>query len=126
MRVVKKRFAIASPVNTHTRLATCEEVDCEYNQRGWRTRVETLPSKEAYKVATTSGRYYTESQEAPGETYLVFPPGQQCFADHRLPLDRPEFYYVGDRQGTRRHSKSEFWVEEHSEDLDRLKKKIEQ
>lgn len=125
MRIVSKKFNIASPIETHTRPATCEEVDCEYNRLGWKTRVETLPPG-AYAVATNAGRHYREVIEGPGETYLYFPAGQQCFSQHRVPLDRPEFFYVKDRNGLRRHTKSEHWVEEHSEDLDRLRKKIEE
>lgn len=126
MRVIKKRFAITSPTNTHTKSATCEEVDCEYNKAGWKVRVETLSSKESYKAATESGRYYTEQKVAPGETYLVYPPGQQCFAQHRVSIDRPEFYYVKDREGLRKNIHPEAWVEEHSVDLTKLKNKIEQ
>lgn len=123
-RVISTRFSIASPVNSHTRITTCEEVECSYNREGWKVRVETL-LPESMKAIKTSGRSYKKVQIAPGETYLYFPAGQQCFNTHRVSLDRPEFFYVKDRNGLRRHNKAENWVEEHSESLDRLRRKIQ-
>lgn len=123
-RVITTRFRIASPMSTHTRVATCEEVECSYNREGWKVRVETL-LPESVKAIKASGRSYKKVQVAPGETYLYFPSGQQCFTTHRVPLDRPEFFFVKDRNGLRRHNKAENWVEEHSETLEKLRKRTQ-
>ncbi len=120
-----KTYAIQSPLATHWREASCEEVGCDHYLNGWRTRVEGLPPELLHTVRHQSGRKFTELRVTEGETWLVFEAGQDCFqkTKHRLPVGRPELYVVrdGDRRGNPRgtrdrlHQKAEFWQEDFAE-----------
>lgn len=119
-----KTFAVMSPVQTHMRQATCEEVGCDQYRQGWRVRVEAL-TPDLLHAAKTSGRRFTEQQITEGETYLVFEAGQPCFkaGTHRAPLGRPPLYLVrdGDHRGNPRGTKARLhqrpgdWVEDFAE-----------
>lgn len=104
-----KTYAVVSPLGTHFRPATCEEVGCPHYANGWRVRVEGLPP-ELVHAARTSGRKYMEQHVADNETWLVFDAGQACFraSDHRTrKSDRPPLYVVrdGDYRGNPRRTK---------------------
>ncbi|MFI1728182.1 hypothetical protein ACH40E_02865 [Streptomyces acidicola] len=93
-----KTYSVVSPLTTHFRRATCEEIGCPNYLNGWRVRVEGLPP-DLLHTARTSGRKYVEQRVAEGETWLVFESGQRCFraSDHRTRIsDRPPLYVVGD------------------------------
>lgn len=144
-----KTYQIASPVSTHTRPATCTEVDCEQQAHGWATVVDEsteLGARQAEYVrgscrpvqatlAADAGliRRYVEARTPEGLTRFEFPAGQRCFREHRVPLDRPELYIVrdGDWRGNprrttpRRHTRPEYWVEDFHEHTDRLTQAIE-
>lgn len=129
-----RTFQIVSPLATHWRPASCEEVECEQHARGWKSAIDEtteLGQKQAWYIRKQSGRNYTESRdEQPGLTVFTFEPGQRCFnsGQHKAPLGRPEHYLVkgGDWRGnpagiaTRKHTKPEFWVEDFNENQDRL------
>lgn len=122
-----RTFRISAPVATHFRKATCAEVDCPNWLNGWRVRVETL-TPELLHTAKNSGRRYREEALAEGTTWLVFEAGQACFraAEHRTPIGRPELYLVRDgdhRQSfgqARQHTRPEHWLEEMTENQQRL------
>jgi hypothetical protein len=120
-----KTYAVVSPIGTHFRRATCEEVGCPHYTNGWRVRVEGLPP-ELVHAARTSGRKHIEQRVAEGETWLVFDAGQPCFraSDHRTRVsDRPPLYVVrdGDHRGNPRgtkarlHQNPENWVNDFAE-----------
>ncbi|TGZ14750.1 hypothetical protein DV517_62330 [Streptomyces sp. S816] len=119
-----KTYAIVSPISTHMRRATCEEVGCEHHLNGWRVRVEAL-TPDLVRAARDSGRKYTEQSIAEGETWLVFEAGQTCFKahEHRAPIGRPPLYLVrdGDYRGNPRRTKARLhqrpgdWVEDFAE-----------
>ncbi|MFB6548674.1 hypothetical protein [Streptomyces sp. NPDC056405] len=126
-------YTVRSPISTHWRKASCAESGCQAYGKGWRVRKENL-TPELLHTATHSGRKYSELSIAQGETYLVFEPGQPCFAEstHRVPLDRPELYLVrgGDWRGNprgegRTHTKAEHWLEDLHEHTDRINRAIE-
>ncbi len=130
-----RTFQITSPIATHWRPATCEEVDCPNFLNGWKSAIDEsveLGQRQAYYIRKHSGRKYTEDRESqPGLTVFVFEAGQACFSasQHKAPLGRPEHYLVkgGDWRGnpagtpTRKHSKPEHWVEDMAEGLDKLR-----
>lgn len=129
-------FQVTSPVATHTRPASCEEVECGAYLRGWKIVVDLntdLGQRQAHYIKHSSGRAYTVDGQQDGMVTLIFRPNQDCFEQHRVPLDRPEIYRVkgGDFRGnplrtvTRVHKKAEFWVEEFAENQDRVNKIIE-
>ena len=129
-------FAISAPKATHTRKASCEEVECEQYAKGWKVQLDLntdLGQRQAYYIKHNSGRSYKVTDQREGLVTLEFRPGQPCFGEHRLPIGRPEKFLVkgGDFRGnplgttTRVHTKQEFWVEEFAENQDRLKTRIE-
>lgn len=103
-----KTYAIASPVDTHTRPGTCEEAECLAFQHGWVTRVDTSTElgkqQSEYVESKVHGRVYKQQEDGPIVAYR-FLPGQQCFASpHRVALERPAFFIVrdGDHRGNPR------------------------
>lgn len=127
-----KTHAIASPIKTHYRKATCAEAGCDYYKDGWTFHKEQLSAEDLY-VATHSGKRYREVKLAEGYTYLVFEPGQPCFAaaTHVVTLERPEFYFIGrgDYRVFSPHKAKQFtpddFVDEFANHLDRLHTAIE-
>ncbi|MCX4703862.1 hypothetical protein [Streptomyces sp. NBC_01373] len=119
-----KTYAMVSPLSTHARQATCEEVGCDQYRQGWRVHVEAL-APDLVHAARTSGRRYREEHVAEGQTYLVFEAGQPCFkaSTHRAPIGRPPLYlvrdgdYRGNPRGTkaRLHATADHWVEDFAE-----------
>lgn len=95
-----RTFRIAAPMTTHFRWASCEEFACVAFHNGWSYRKDALINENLLYAVTHAGKRYRE-MELPADdgvaTYLVFEPGQKCFQEsqHRIPLDRPEFYYAG-------------------------------
>lgn len=124
-------FQITSPISTHTREATCEEVECEQYARGWKMKVDLntdLGQRQAQYIKYQSGRAFKKISAVDGLVELEFAANQPCFQQHRVRVDRPEIYRVkgGDFRGnplktlTRVHKKPEFWVEEFAENQDRI------
>lgn len=128
-----KTFQVVSPLSTHWQPATCEEVECPEYARGWQLRVEGLAPEQLH-LARNAGRSFKEVQVAPGETWLIYAPGQPCFraSQHKVPVGRPELYFVregdwrGNPRGTqaRQHARPEHWVEEFGEHQQRLADEI--
>lgn len=125
-----KTYQLKSPITSHFRPATCEEVNCQNYLNGWRVRIDNLDKALVY-TARNSGRKYTELSVSESENYLVFEPGQKCFAhsQHKVRI-RQELYIVrgGDwRRNTgviRQHVRGEDWVEDFQEHQDRIKKQL--
>jgi hypothetical protein len=120
----RKTYAIRSPLATHTRPATCVEVDCPNYLHGWRVHVEAVGPELAHAARTTGARF-REQHVSEGHTYLVFEAGQICFgaSRHRIGVGRPQLFVVrdGDRRGNprgtpvRQHTRPDFWVEDFAE-----------
>lgn len=107
----RKTYSISAPIQTHTRRATCDEVDCVKLANGWDTILDESTTDGQFNAATIRalrGYQYTSEINAAGLTVYHFGPGQQCFEGasgrHRVPLDRPEFFVVrgGDHRGNPR------------------------
>lgn len=129
-------FQVTAPISTHTRAATCEEVECAQYRRGWRMKIDLdteLGQKQAYYIKHAAGRAYKKIGVVGSLVELEFAANQPCFQEHRVRIERPEIYRVkgGDYRGnplktlTRVHKKPEFWVEEFAEHQDKLKTAIE-
>lgn len=128
-----KSYAIAAPLETHWRPATCADIDCPDYVNGWQVRVEHL-SAELLHAAKTSGRRYREMPVREGETYLIYEPGQPCFqaSKHRKRLERPELYVVraGDHRGNPTRELVELdsvsWTDDFGEHQERLADRMKQ
>jgi hypothetical protein len=129
-------FQVTSPISTHTRRGTCEEAECQAYKNGWRMKIDLqteLGQKQAHYIKYNSGRSFKKIGFQDGLVTLEFSPNQECFAEHRIRIDRPEVYRVkgGDYRGnplkipTRVHKRPEYWVEEFAENQDRINRAIE-
>lgn len=127
-----KTYGISVPVPTHFRVATCEEVDCDWRKTGWVTvsdEATDLGQRQAHHIRRVAGRPFTESRGADGITYFKFPPGTECFEEHLVRIDREEIYLVrgGDHRGNPRkeiriHDRPEHWVEDFADHQAELEK----
>jgi len=131
-----KTYQIASPIATHYRDGSCEEVDCEWQANGFKTVVDEstpLGQRQAHYIRKVSDRPFTEERTPEGLTAFKFPPGTTCFSQHKVSLERPEIYLVkgGDFRGNprrtpiRRHSGPDSWINDFAEHQDKLKRTIE-
>ena len=119
------------------RRATCQEIDCPNYLNGWTFKVSHLEADpQLNHIARTSGKQFREA-ELNGEKYLVFEPGQQCFAaaTHtvlREDMQEKPLLFVGrgdhrtfTRQGLPpdaiRHKRPEDWVDDFANHQDKLK-----
>jgi hypothetical protein len=117
-------FEILSPRATHQRPATCGEVACQAHANGWVSTIDestTLGQRQAHYIRNQSGRRFTVESDPTGVTRFKFIPGQLCFGQHYVSLDRPEFFLVrdGDWRGNptgRRliHDRGDQWVDDFS------------
>lgn len=133
---LRKTYSIASPLQTHTRPGTCEEADCVRQRDGWITRLDLGRPDGQYHAETIrnlKGYQYTVTQREDGLTDYTFGPGQDCFEQHRVPLERPAFFIVrgGDHRGNPRgtnlrHSGAENWLDDFSSHQQSIADAIEQ
>ena len=96
-----EHFVYSRPAATHFRKATCKEVECPHWLIGWKTQVDTgtnLGQMQAAYLRHQSGRHFTE--ERAGDTLInfIFPPGQTCFREHKVPTGKPPSYLIGGRE----------------------------
>lgn len=120
-------FEIASPIATHTRPASCREVDCEQYTKGWTTKV--FPDSDEEGWLRQSGRKWsTVTKAEDGFNIYLFPPGQPCFraSTHRVSLERPEIYRVWPGDWRARigeayvHTRAANWVDQFAEHQNKL------
>ncbi len=95
-----KTYAIRAPRSTHTRAATCAEVDCINRERGFKVTCDIstdLGQRQAKYIRDHSGRSYTVDRSGPDSLMtFVFAAGQDCFAQHRKSLEREPLFVVRD------------------------------
>jgi len=129
-----KTYAVQRPKSTHQRQATCEEVECPAWRDGWTTHVDVsteLGKRQAEYIAKKSGRRFHETTGFGdinnGQREFMFPPGQQCFREHWVPLEMEPIYVVrdgdwrGNPTGRRRvHANGKEWVEDFAEHQDHV------
>lgn len=128
-----KSYVVKSPISTHFRLATCEEVECNAYTNGWTYRKADL-DESLLHIVTHAGKSFREATlNATGDVFLVFEPGQECFqaSTHRMTLDRPEFYFAGrgDWRSFSHRKAQQFnvddWVDSFANHLDKINREIE-
>jgi hypothetical protein len=95
-------YGIVMPKTTHTRRARCEEVACDAHVHGWKTLLDTsIPQQRelARLVVKNEGNRRWTAEQAGHLVTFTFPAGQQCFAEHRVPLDRPPVFTLKNGKG---------------------------
>lgn len=126
-----KTYQIIAPKSTHYRPATCEEVECDMYQNGWKSIIDEstdLGKKQAHYIRYESRRSFKTERLPNGLTSFYFEPGQQCFYEHQVKLDRPEIYVVtgGDFRGNPlgtapvRHKNAADWQDDFANHQDKL------
>lgn len=130
-----RTYQMDQPLDTHFRAATCVEVDCANHATGWKMGFDLTDDEKARAarwIRDKSGRAYTyELFGGSGlpeyRVVFTFPAGQRCFRTHRVPLERDPFLVVrgGDFRGNperqvRRHRSAEGFLDQWSNDLDKL------
>lgn len=108
-----KTYILAKPLSTHWRKATCREVECPHWLMGWETRIDEsteMGQRRAGYIRRESGRAFTEVREG-GLTVFSFPPGQRCFRNHQLPLERNAVPIIL-QNGQRRTVEGDAWIED--------------
>lgn len=126
-------YQVSTPLSSHFRPATCQEVRCLYYAFGWQTLVDEsteLGQKQAHYIRHLSERHYTEARNEVGLTIFMFPAGQTCFRPHHASLEREEIFsrFHGDYRGqigqiTRLRPGD--WVDDFAEHQERLAHAIE-
>lgn len=89
-----KTYAVVRPVKTHTKPATCAEVDCPNRINGWVTKLDVsadVHREAANWIRLHSGRRWTVEQAGTLVSF-TFPAGQECFTAHRVWLDKQEVF----------------------------------
>jgi hypothetical protein len=123
-------YGVVSPKSTHTRVATCQEVECANHARGWQTQIDTsteLGQRQALYISTQCGRKFTTEQMGVMRIF-TFHAGQKCFAEHHVSLDRPPLFTVkrGDWRinSTARVVGGQQWLDEFATNQENLSKKV--
>lgn len=136
-----RTYRVAKPRSTHTRPATCQEVDCPQWMNGWLTilpvdHVMVPALRRAAMQAVDLGdgrrRKCVVDQEDAATITFRFEAGQVCLkaSEHRVSLQRPEIYLVrgGDWRANlglvRRHTRPEHWVEDMQETLADVERRL--
>lgn len=123
-----KTYSIEAPLSSHWRDADCEEVGCLQFHNGFRTTVDLsteLGQAQFDYIVKRSGRAHGRGQDGTIVTFL-FPPGTQCFSQHKIRIDRPPLLVV--RNGDWRryletvhvHQTPESWVDDFATHQDKL------
>lgn len=132
-----KTYGMSMPLSTHWVPATCEQVECAPFLNGWVTTIDlaTELGKKQYDYLTHDKTRACKQERLPGTLVkFTYSPGNSCFSkgDHKLPLGRAASFYTrggdwrGNPGGDRRvHAKAEDWIEDFSENQDRLNDLIE-
>lgn len=130
----QRTFQIDQPIDTHFRVAACQEVGCKAYANGWRMGFDlTDPDKAAAAraIRDRSGRTFT-AEVTEGRVVLTFPAGQRCFVKHRKSLEREPIYVVrgGDFRGNPRrertvHRTADSFVDRWDNELSTVKEVLE-
>jgi hypothetical protein len=136
-----KTYGLSAPQATHYRRASCKEVECPNYANGWRSGFNVTEPEQANAariVRLHSGRLFTVEELADSlgkveKVIFTFGPGQECFQQHRVALERDPVLYVrdGDWRGNDTGFKHVFgsntdWVDDFGEHQEKIKAAFEQ
>lgn len=122
--MMQDKWSIVSPLSTHWRAATCEEIACPQYVLGWKT---VLPVGDQGNISfiKTLGLRYKEERNDPLLVTFIFEPGQECFkgrlGQHRKLLERPPLFTVS-RRGDQKVLEWERWINDMDKDLRQIKR----
>lgn len=119
------------------RQATCAEVDCENYLNGWTFKVDHLRADPRLEYIVRASKKRFVERELNGEMYLVFEPGQICFAvkSHRKQredmVERPLLFVgrgdwrtylpkTGLPPDAKRYTRTDDWVDDFANHQDKI------
>jgi len=130
-------YKVSRPAATHSRPATCEEVECPDFVKGYVVRLPRGDDRIALLREAAAGRVDGLKRSMADVTGIdsaeqVFLMNGPCLkaTQHRVPIDRPEIYLVrgGDWRANlgliRKHARPEHWVEDMQESLDATARRL--
>lgn len=93
-----RTYQMTQPLDTHYRVATCQEVDCSSYANGWKMGFDLHDDDRAAAarwIRDKSGYAFTY-ELTPDERRVIFTfaAGQQCFQTHRVFLERDPFMMI--------------------------------
>jgi hypothetical protein len=109
-----------------TRPATCRDVQCAAREKGWQTVVDVgsqLGQRQANYIRLRAGRAFTFAQDGDRVTF-TFPPGQQCFRQHTLPVGALFVKRGGDWRAVTSEPvqmRTEDWIDDQQNTFDRIR-----
>lgn len=115
-----KTYTWLRPLSTHWRRGTCEEARCEAYQSGWTSTFDLsteLGQKQFHYCSHDKFRTFTYEHHAPLVTF-TYPPGNTCFREHQVPLEREPVFVVrdgdfrGNPTGRRQALSADDWVDD--------------
>ena len=112
---------MARPLATHGEAATCKAVNCPHYLNGWKTVVPTVGPQADY-IRYKSERHFIEERKDGGLTEFVFLPGQRCFREHKLPLDKQEIFIHRTAGGSRTFQRPQDWTENMNIEVDKIER----
>jgi hypothetical protein len=131
-----KTYRVLQPLKTHYRKATCFEVKCDLMANGWRSVIDEatdLGQAQAHYIRHEAGRRFSEEKTPNGLTVFTFVPGQKCFNQHVVNLDRPARFLIqdGDSRGNPRGTETvvrtaEDWADDFANHQQKLADKHEE
>lgn len=112
-----------APISTHRRPASCAEVDCEAYRLGWVTTVDPatdLGQRQGAYIASDRSRHAVPRQTPAGLVDFVYAPGQPCFAEHTVPVDRVPLLRVVEGGQVTSHTNVYDWLDDMHNHIDRV------
>lgn len=112
--------------SARTRPATCREVECAARENGWASVIDVgteLGRRQANYIRLKSGRHFTATELCNTVTF-TFPPGQQCFAQHTIPIGALYVKQGGDWRATTStpvQMREADWIDDQQNTLDGIR-----
>lgn len=128
--VRSRSYGVSNPTATHTRSASCDEVACKAHAGGFSVIADEATTEGQARLKAladhnvVNGRRFTRTQVGTVHTF-TFPPGERCFAQHRVPVDRPQFHTIT-HIGARRSVGPDEWLDDFDGHLTTLRKQAGQ
>ena len=101
-QVIEDKYGLRTPINSHRRLASCEEINCQHWREGWTIIADLRTDKGQlieYTIKHDAHKRYKQEPLADGRTLFTFEAGQVCLraAEHTTSLERAPFSDINQR-----------------------------
>lgn len=99
-RQLRQTFRAVRPIKTHFRVATCKEVNCPRFLGGFQSIVPNGSAQASYMRddLQMSGHFcnrpHQERIHSDGMVAFDFPPGTECFTEHKTLVGRDDLFMI--------------------------------